>query len=391
MTRAPLVVATLALAAAPATAEPLRLRGDALASTPSPVGLLVLGGDGELAETLSAEALVWVGTRPLSADRDQGTEADALVFAVIARRQDGRAEARIGRFVTTAGALRPVHLDGAAARVRLPWRLDAEAFGGLPAQPALGVERGDWVAGGRVGRRLGDWGGAGVAFLEERDASVVTTRELGVDASAALGAQDLAGRIAFDLIDPALADVSLTARRTWGAWRTELTAQRRLASHLLPATSLFTVLGDVASDRLAASARWRAAPRLDVLADVGARRLDGELAADGLVRATLRLDDRGKGALTAELRRAGVVDGGWLGARVGLRVPRGHLTASLEGELVMPDEDRGRGTVWPWGLAALGWNAGAWDAAVACEASSTPTDRYRLDVLAQLGRRWEAP
>ena len=42
-------------------------------------------------------------------------------------------------------------------------------------------------------------------------------------------------------------------------------------------------------------------------------------------------------------------------------------------------------------LAALGWTQGAWDAAMAVEASSTPADRYRVDVLAQLGRRWEAP
>ncbi len=58
---------------------------------------------------------------------------------------------------------------------------------------------------------------------------------------------------------------------------------------------------------------------------------------------------------------------------------------------MVPDVDRGRGTVWPWALAALGWTQGAWDAAMAVEASSTPADRYRVDVLAQLGRRWEAP
>lgn len=56
-----------------------------------------------------------------------------------------------------------------------------------------------------------------------------------------------------------------------------------------------------------------------------------------------------------------------------------------------PDEDRGRGTLWPWAMAALGWSRRGWDAALACEASSTPSDRYRIDVLAQLGRRWEVP
>ncbi len=368
-----------------ATAEPLRLRGDALATTPSPVGLLVLDGEGGLRPGLSAEAMVWLGTG------QDGSDGDALVMAIIARRVDGRAEARVGRFVTTAGALRPVHLDGAAARVRLPYRLDAEAFAGIPVVPGFGDRSWDWVVGGRVGRRLGDWGGAGVALLERRDRGRLDARELGLDAMAALGASDLGGRVAIDLIDPALADVTLTARRRFGGLRVELSANHRVPSHLLPATSLFSVLGDVASERVAAAARWRVAPRLDLLADLGARRVDGDVAADGLVRATLRLDDRGRGALTAELRRTGVVDGGWLGARVGVRVPRGALTASFEAELVMPEVDRGRGAVWPWAMAALGWAVGPWTAAIAGEASSTPSDRARLDVLAQLGRRWEVP
>lgn len=378
-------VLVVGFAATPATAEPIRLRGDVLASTPAPVGLLVLDGEGGVRPGLSAEAMVWLGVG------DDGSDGDALVIAIIARRADGRAEAKFGRFVTTAGALRPVHLDGVAARLRLPARIDAEVFSGLTVIPRFNPHRNDWAVGGRLGRRLGDWGGAGIALLERRDGGRTDIRELGLDASAAYGASDLAGRVAIDLLEPALADIMLTARRQVGSVRAEVSANHRVASHLIPATSLFSVLGDVASERLAASARWRAAPRLDLLADVGARRLDGDFAGDGLVRATLRLDDRGKGAITAELRRTGVVDGGWLGARVGARIPHGPLTAAFEAELVIPDQDRGRGTVWPWVLASLGWARGSWDAAIACEASSTPTDRSRVDVLAQLGRRWETP
>lgn len=385
MTRAHAIALALAIAAGPAAAEPLRLRGDALVSTPSPVGILVLEGEGALRTGMSAEAMVWLG------GAEDGADGDALVMAVVARRKDGRAEARIGRFVTTAGALRPVHLDGVAGRVRLPHRIDAEVFGGLPVVPRFEAQAWDWVAGGRVARQLGDWGGTGVALLERRTAGRLHTRELGVDGSGAIGRADLAGRVAIDLIDPTLADVAVTARRRWRTVRAELSAQHRVSSHLLPATSLFSVLGDVASDRLGAGARWRAAPRLDLLADVGARRYDDTTAADGLVRATLRLDDRGRGAITAELRRTGAVDGGWTGARIAARVPRGALTATLEAELVAPDEDRGRGTLWPWALAALGWACGPWDAAIAVEARSSPADRYRVDVLGQLGRRWEVP
>ncbi|MEZ4399557.1 MAG: hypothetical protein R3B06_06045 [Kofleriaceae bacterium] len=389
MSRAPrwLVVLTLAVLAGPAAAEPLRLRGDALASAASPVGLLVLSGDGGLAHdglhTVSAEAMVWLG-----ADAD-GVTGDALVMALIARRQDGRAQVRVGRTVVTAGALRPVHLDGVAGRVRLPRRIDVELFGGVPAVPKLGAHAWDWVIGGRAARRLGDSGSAGLALLEQRSQGRLDTRELGLDAAVARGRRDLATRLAIDLIDPTVADVSVVATQRWSAIRAEVSAQHRVPSHLLPATSLFTVLGDVASDRLGGGLRWKAAPRLDLVGDLGVRRIDGATAADGFARATLRLDDAGRGAITGEARRAGAIDGGWTGLRLAARVPRGALTASLEAELVIADVDRGRGRVWPWALAALGWACGPWDAAVAVEASASPAERGRLDVLGQLGRRWE--
>ena len=46
--------------------------------------------------------------------------------------------------------------------------------------------------------------------------------------------------------------------------RGELSLEHRSPTHLLPATSLFTVLGEVASDRAGAGLRWRAAPRLEL-------------------------------------------------------------------------------------------------------------------------------
>jgi hypothetical protein len=55
---------------------------------------------------------------------------------------------------------------------------------------------------------------------------------------------------------------------------------------------------------------------------------------------------------------------------------------------VIPDEDRMRGTVWPWALAAVSWSRGDWNAAVAAEASASPTDIRRFDVLGQVGRTW---
>jgi hypothetical protein len=157
----------------------------------------------------------------------------------------------------------------------------------------------------------------------------------------------------------------------------------------LPATSLFSVLGDVPAERAGAALNWRAAPRLDVSGDLGVRHADGAVAPEIVLRAKLRLDDRGASALSAELRRDGVGEDQWTGARGVARIalPR-SLVMSTELELVIPDHDRSRGAVWPWALVALGWDNGAWHAAIGCEADASPQDRRRLDVLVQLGRRW---
>jgi hypothetical protein len=369
-----------------ADASPLQLRADALATTASPAGLLTLEADGSLDRRLSAEAVVWTG----SAD---DARTDVLVMVLRARTTDGRVSGRVGRFVASLGALRPVQLDGAAGRVQLPLQLDVEGVAGIPVVPGLMSARTwNWIAGGRVARHIGDSGSIGVAYAQQRDDGMLTSEELGVDAGLALGRRDDVGaKLAYDLANPGIAEVAATASHRSKALRTELYVSYRAASHLLPATSLFTVLGDVPAERAGAVATWLAAPRLDVIANVGARRVDGDVAPDIALRARLRLDARGASALTGELRRDGVGDDMWTGARCAARIalPR-SLAFTTELELVRPDHDRGHGTLWPWALAALGWDNGTWQAAVALEASASPEDRRRVDVLGQLGRRWGA-
>jgi hypothetical protein len=306
-----------------------------------------------------------------------------------ARDAKGRASATLGRFVATVGALRPVHVDGAGARVHLPHRFDVEGYAGIPVVAGLGTSRSwDWLVASRASRRLGDWGSAGVAFLEQRDDGQLATRELGFDAGAAFGKSDnVAAKVAYDIANPGVAAVMLTATHRQGPLRTDLFATHREASHLLPATSLFTVLGDMAAERGGTTLTWKAAPRLDVIGEVAARRAGGEFSPELVARARLKLNDSGTSAVSGEARRDGVADDEWTGLRASARIglPR-SLALSTELELVIPDEDRMRGAVWPWGLVALSWDRGEWHAAVAAEASASPTDVRRLDVLGQVGR-----
>ncbi|HUJ58341.1 MAG TPA: hypothetical protein VLX92_07610 [Kofleriaceae bacterium] len=391
-----------------ADADPLALRADAFASTAAPAGLLTLSADADAGHGLSAEAVVWTGqTTSTAGDRAAG---DVLVVALHARTRDGRATATVGRFVVSLGALRPVQIDGARGRVRLPYAIDVEAYAGIPVLPDLTTSRTwDWVTGGRVARRVGDWGSLGVAYMQQRSDGELATEEVGVDAGAALGKHaDLAGKLAYDVANPGLAEATLGASDRIGSLRGEAYATYISASHILPATSLFSVLGDVPAVRVGTTWTWRAAPRLDVAADLAIRRSDGD-AIDGptvtspgetgeviapavVLRGTLRLDDRGASALGGELRRDGAGDSGWTGARATARLALPYaLALSTELELAVPDRDRGLGRVWPWALAALSRSWGPWHAAVAIEAQSSPEDHSRLDGLVQLGRTWGVP
>lgn len=386
-------VATVLVLAASASADPLRLRADALATTHSPAGLLVLEADGTERPELGAEAVVWVaGNRD---DMRDGSRGDVLVIAVRGRTRSDRARGTIGRFVSTLGALRPVHVDGAALRLRLPKRFELEAVGGMPVVPAslVSSRSWDWLVGGRLSRRFGDYGSVGLAYSQQRDAGRKDYEEVALDTGLALGKRDDLGvRIAYDLANPGLAEVALTARHVHKPVRADLYVAHRASSHLLPATSLFTVIGDTPSVRAGALLTWPAAPRLDLVADLGARRVDTDVAPELVARARLKLDDRGSSALTGELRRSGIAADAWTGVRGAARIalPR-SVALSTELELVVPDDARGRGAAWPWALAACSWNRTAWQSAIAVEASASPEYRHRVDVLFQLARQWGAP
>lgn len=319
-----------------------------------------------------------------------------LVIAVEARDRSNRARARLGRFVSTLGALRPTHVDGGLLRIRLPHSLDVEAFAGIPVTHdtnAIAATRSwDWATGARVARRFGFGGSIGAAYAQRRDAGQLASEEVGFDAGLAIGTRaDVAGRVAYSLASPGLAEVMVSTSLRDDETRTEVYAIHREASRLLPATSVFSVIGDVPSQRAGTLVTWKAAPRLDVIFDLGGRHVDQDVGVELATRARLRLDARGRSVVAGELRRSGVGVDAWIGGRANARLRvSDSFTLSGELELVRPDDGRGRGELWPWGLIAASWQRGDWHAALATEATSSMEYRYRVDVIAQLSRRWSA-
>jgi hypothetical protein len=231
----------------------------------------------------------------------------------------------------------------------------------------------------------------GASYLEQSDQGTTSFQEAGADFAAAPAAWfDLAAHGVWDLIDPGVAEAGASLAARFGDLRPEISATHRSPSRLLPATSLFSALGDTPADTVGASLRWRLFPRLDVLPTIAARDTAGDVGVDATFRVTLRLDDRGDGALSAECRRQGSGPDRWTGGRLALRMPVvRRVSASTELELVTPDDPRGRGTVWPWGLVAVRWMpVVGWEVAGAVEAASTPTSTREVNALARLTWAW---
>jgi hypothetical protein len=380
------------LAATTAAADPYRLRVDAVGITSAPqtpVGLVVLQGEDHERPWVETEALVWTG-----AGKDQA--GDALVLLVKLHDARKRVEARLGRQMIATGAVRPLHLDGVDATWRLQTGTSLEAFGGVPVVPAYSPVKWDWVTGARVAQSLAGNTTVGATYWQEQDGAQLARREAGLDfATAPARWLDLATHGSYDLIDPGVVEATASVATTLPGLRPEVYVTHRSASRLLPATSLFSALGDTPSDVAGAAARWYAAPRLDVVPTVALRRTSGgaeDVGVDASLRVTLRLDDRGDGAIAVEGRRQDTLPNRWTGIRLVTRVPVAwRLIASTELELILPD-DTSRGALWPWMLMALRWTpADRWEFAGGLEAASTPTAVREVNALLRLSRSWGAP
>jgi hypothetical protein len=297
----------------------------------------------------------------------------------------------VGRFLVATGAIRPVHLDGIDATARAPWGTSVQAFAGVPVLPRFEGRAFDWLVGTRVAQTYREQGVLGLSYVHRRDAGRLADEEIGVDLAAVpLERLDMAARLAYDLVYPGISDAHLSAAVRRRGWRVELYGRQRSPSRMLPATSLFSALGDVPSRELGAVALWRAAPRLDVSGSLAGSAVDGQVREDLSLRATLRLDDRGAGAVAVETRRRGGQGAAWTGLRMAGRYPITRtLGTSAELELVIPDDSHGRGAAWPWALWAVTWQPREhWEGAIAIEAGASPEHAFSLSGLARIARRW---
>jgi hypothetical protein len=399
-----LAASTLAVAAivtcadAPrAHADPLRLRADAYAQTSSPVGMLVVRGDDRLRPWIDAEAVAW-----LAVTDAPGVTGDVQTLTVRVRDPGGRGEVRVGRFLESAGAIRPLHIDGVRGFGRLiETGTTLEVFGGAPVVPRFASRQFDYAVGGRVGQNIGAWMNVGLAYVMRRNAGLLYDQEIGPDVSIApVRWFDMAARAAWDLSSGGLTDALVSIGLRKGDVRVELFGTHRSAGRMLPATSLFSMLGDHPATTSGATFKWRAAPRLDLLATASMLYqnddADGHhIGASATARANLALDDEWKGNVGLELRRQSIFDSYWTGLRALASVPvTKDVRVSAEGELAhfddplpyAPNASRWR----PWGLLAASYRGlPRWDFAAAAEYTRTRDARNEYTGMARVTHAFE--
>lgn len=365
-----------------ADAEPLRLRGDAYAETSSPVGLVVLHGEDRLKPGVDAETVTWLGVRDT-----QGPAGDVLTLSVRLRDVSTGSEVRAGRLLVSMGAVRPIHIDGARGLVRVFGGTTVEAFGGFPVARRFEYDTFDWATGGRIGQSISDIFAVGASYLQRRSDGRPADEEVGADLMFTPKPWlNAVGRAAYDLESRGITDVLASVGVHDKDVRGELFTTYRSPGRMLPSTSLFSVLGDFSSTNIGGTGRWRAFPRLELVATGSAQVQASDVGGQGLGRATLALDDDWDGTLGVEGRRVEVGHARWSGARfiAGVPVSR-RVRVSTELELVVPDHPGTRPRLWPWALAAVSYKIGkAWDVAAGVEASSGPEDRSTLAGLARL-------
>lgn len=379
----------------PAIAEPLRLRADALAEARSPAGLVVVDARDQERPWLDAEALLWAGGRhDVTTPREWAglaahSDADVLVLAMTLREPHGIGELKGGRFVLATGAIRPTHVDGVSLLARTPLGLTFEAAAGSPVLPQTGPRRNDWIAAARMAETVAA-ASVGVSYFVHSTREGREREEVGADlAVAPFRWLDLAAKGSYDFVSTGIVEGLASAALRADDWRLELFGSHRSPARLLPATSLFSVLGDFPAEALGGTLRWNVAPRLDLLGTIAGQAVGHELGGYATASGTLRFDDRGAGALSLQARHQDVWMARWSGVKLAaFESFARHWRVSTELELA--DIQRAeRAVVRPWGLLALVWSFGCGEVAAAVEGASTPQNRSEVNALLRIAGAFE--
>jgi hypothetical protein len=224
--------------------------------------------------------------------------------------------------------------------------------------------------------------------VQRRDDGQLDDEELGADLRAdPVSWLDLQLVGSWDLVHKGLAETRASAQaHDDDGSALQLFASRRVAAHLLPATSLFSVISDAPSSELGSDGLLHLFPRLDVGATLALEARDDDLGYRTAARTTLRFGDEPGavgGDLSVEATRRKLGRDGYTGCVVRVQWPIARrLFAHASAELVAADHPGDRGAVWPWTRVGARYALGeSWSLAGAVGAKASPEREHEIEGL----------
>jgi len=194
---------------------------------------------------------------------------------------------------------------------------------------------------------------------------------------------------AFDLVAEGLAEIRVSALVHTERDHVELFAERRVASRLLPATSLFSVIGSTPSSEWGSVASYHLFPRLDLGGTIALSTLGETLGYRAALRTRLRFSDADGGQLSVEGSRRALADEAWSGVLLSAELPiRVDVRLHASVELVAADHPRDRGALWPWTRAGASYALGEhWLFAAGVGAKASPEVASEFEALGRVSYR----
>lgn len=333
-------------------------------------------------DSVSGEVAAWGRLGP----RD-GLVGDGDVTSAWAQYRNGPWRVKLGRQVTWPGSARYVRFDGVSAGATFGL-LDADVYAGFVALPRWSLPRGAWVlgslgdaledprlreaqnragqflAGARVGLRLGTIGRAALGFHEQHDAIGVAWRVASAEASAQpvdwLG---VGGRASFDLKSLGFSEARVWADVTgWRLATASVDYGYQSPALLLPQTSILAAFGGAAWHELGAELTVQLPWRLSLTGRGAGQLYDGDRPGGrGLARAKWVPDVDQRWLVLAEASRVMMGTQGYTQGRASARWrATSAVTASVDGSLYVYDvKVRGASTSLV-GIASAEWAIRPW-------------------------------
>jgi len=260
------------------------------------------------------------GRLQLGQDPQHDTDG-AIPLAFLSTRY-GPATLTLGRQLIAPGAARMARLDGANLVLDLPADFSAQGYFGAATTRRFHFDRGTWLAGARLAKRMSTHGTVGFSLRQQRREGQVDREELGLDTLWTLGPVRAVGFVFLSPREHGISEGELQLLyQPTPAWTVSGHVRRSTPGLRVGRASIFSVFGEGARDELGAHAQWRPDPYLDITLSG-----DSFLAPEGLfgyrgsLASTLYREKARRNRIGAEVVRLAESRNGYL---------RGRLFATL--------------------------------------------------------------